>query len=94
LLSINGGYSILELGQEQTPLTNFSVGTANGEGRLDQHINFIAAVSYFLTDWMSVGVTDGFDYHLTNAQDVSGAATPTNLSYIRNQTIVLASVLY
>jgi hypothetical protein len=94
LVTANAGYSLLELGRENAQLTQF----AGKTGRFDQHVDALANVSYFFTDWMSLGVTDRFDWQITNAVDASTvgvAGTPQlNLSYIRNQTVVLASVFY
>lgn len=87
MLNLNVGYSILEFGEEQINLTD------RRTGRVDGHLDALVGISYFFTDWMSVGITNNFDWRSTNASDLSTGA-PVNLSYIRNQTLLLASVLY
>jgi hypothetical protein len=84
-LVINSGYSILEFGEEQLNITTARV------GRLDGHLDFIARLSYYFTDWFSVGIVDNLDWRLTNANDIDRG---TSFAYIRNQTLVLASLSY
>jgi hypothetical protein len=85
LLNVNAGYSILEFGEEQVRLTSQTT------GRLDGHLDAILGISYFFTDWMSVGVNNNLDWRVTNAED---PVARTNFGFFRNQTLVLASLRY
>lgn len=87
MLNVNAGYSILEFGEEQINLTD------RRTGRSDGHLDALVGISYFFTDWMSVGITNNFDWRVTNASDLT-TGIPINLSYIRNQTLLLASLRY
>ena len=76
-------------GEEQLEITDLPSGDSTG--RLDGHLDALASLSYFFTDWFSVGIVDKLDWRLTNATD------PTNgnsFGFLRNQTFVLASVTY
>ncbi|MDP2340143.1 MAG: outer membrane beta-barrel protein [Deltaproteobacteria bacterium] len=91
--SANAGYSVLEFGAEQSSqeLTDAAV------GRLDGHLDAGLRASYFFFDWFSVGISNVTDWRLTNANDVSSVAEggdPLNLGYVRNETLLLASVRY
>lgn len=83
-LNLNAGYSILEFGEEVVPLSD------QPTGRLDGHLDTVAGLTYFFTDWLSLGITDKVDWRVTNADEVGGG----NYGFIRNQTFVLASLAY
>jgi len=85
---VNVGYALLEFGEEQVALTD-RFGSA--EHRFDGQVDANAGISYFFTDWMSVGVVNRFDFRHTNANDPT---TGNNFGFIRNQTYVLASLAY
>jgi hypothetical protein len=87
--SANAGYSIFEFGAEQSsqPLTDAVI------GRLDGHLDAGLQASYFFFDWFSVGISNVTDWRVTNANDVS-SGVPENLGYVRNETLVLASLHY
>lgn len=85
-LNLNAGYSILEFGSEVIPLTT------QRTGRLDGHLDAVAGLTYFFTDWLSLGISDKLDWRVTNAADQ--AAPTSTFSFIRNQTFVLASASY
>lgn len=87
-LAFNGGYSILEFGEEVVPLTD------TPSGRLDGHLDVVAGLTYFFTDWLSLGITDKVDWRVTNANESSGGVVGDNYGFIRNQTFVLASIAY
>lgn len=87
-LGLNAGYSILEFGDEVAggvQLTNQQT------GRLDGNLDVGASASYFFYDWLSAGITNNLDWRMTNAAD---ASTTQNLGYVRNQTLLVASVRY
>lgn len=89
-LNVNMGYSILEFGEEVVQLSDQPV------GRLDGHLDAVAGLTYFFTDWFSIGITDKLDWRVTNADEFSGDPNVTGLNYgfIRNQTFLLASLAY
>lgn len=93
VLSAFAGYSILQFGQEQPLVVNGTpqdITDTEGTDRLDGHLNFRATLSYFILDWLSFGISNDLDWRLTNANDIGG----TNLSYLSNETLVLASLHY
>lgn len=85
LLGVNAGYSILEFGEEQVELSTVRV------GRLDGHLDGVVNLSYFFTDWLSLGISNSLDWRVTNADD---PASRVNFGFIRNQTLLLASARY
>jgi hypothetical protein len=85
-LNVNAGYSILEFGEEQIPLTD------QAQGRLDGHLDAVAGLNYFFTDWLSLGISDKVDWRVTNADDL--VEQGLNFGFIRNQTFILASIAY
>ena len=68
--------------------------TDTPEGRLDGHLDAGLQASYFFFDWFSVGISNVTDWRLTNASDVSDPTDPLNLGYVRNETLLLASLRY
>lgn len=89
-LKLNGGYSALEFGAEQSggvPITD------RATGRFDHHIDGKVALNFYVTRWLSFGINNSTDYRITNAADASGA-TPLNLGFFRNETLVVASARY
>jgi hypothetical protein len=89
-LNVNTGYSILEFGEEIVPLSDQPI------GRLDGHLDAVAGLTYFFTDWFSLGITDKVDWRLTNADEASNDPNVVgqNYGFIRNQTFILASLAY
>jgi hypothetical protein len=88
-LAVNAGYSILAFGDEITPLST------QPTGRLDGHLDAVAGLTYFFTDWLSLGITDKLDWRITNAEEISVDGTAgANYGFLRNQTFMLASVTY
>lgn len=86
-LSANSGYSILEFGEEQTEL---STATTEGFLRLDGHLDVSAALAYYITDWLAVGINDKLDWRVTNAAAPAG----DNYGFVRNQTLVTLAAKY
>lgn len=92
-----GGYSVMNFGRdlsgisdvEQTFLAFISQGS-----RLDGHLDFQLAVTYYLFDWMSVGISNDLDFRLTNTTVRLDTAEDLNLSFVRNQTVGLLSFHY
>ncbi len=94
VIGVNAGYSILQFGTEQ-PLNSLGVLTNRTLGdRLDGHLDANAQVSYFIFDWLSVGVANRLNWRVTNAADVTVPGVQTNLGFIRNETLLLASARY
>ena len=85
-LTLSAGYSLLEFGQEVQPLSTQPV------GRIDGHLDAAAALTYSVTDWLSLGITDKLEWRATNADELAPAAK--NYGFIRNQTFLLASFAY
>ncbi|HJW75999.1 MAG: hypothetical protein A2138_06305 [Deltaproteobacteria bacterium RBG_16_71_12] len=88
-LSANSGYSILEFGVEQTPLSN---ATTEGFLRLDGHMDVAASLAYYFTDWLSVGLVDKLDWRLTNAENPGPDGG--NYGFVRNQTLLTFAAKY
>jgi len=84
---VNGGYSILQFGRDTTSATS-PIFLGQGD-RLDGHLDVNAQLAYHVFEWLSFGVTNNFDWRLTNA-----AFGTTNLSFLRNETLLLASIHY
>lgn len=89
-LRLRAGYAALEFGEEQ-----FGDGqlTDTPVGRFDQAIDGSIALDYHVLRWLSFGVRNTTDWRITNANDVSNGV-PLNLSYFRNETLVVASARY
>jgi hypothetical protein len=86
-LSALVGYSLLQFGDEVTPEALTTAAT----GRLDHHVDTSLALDYHVMKWLSFGLRNGLDVRLTNASDVS---TGTNLGFVRNETLVVATARY
>ena len=89
VLDANAGYGILEFGEEQPTLAGGLTDTP--VGRLDGQLDGNLQLSYYFVDWFSIGIQDRVQWRVTNAAD---ALQGTNFSYLRNETLVLASVWY
>jgi Putative beta-barrel porin 2 len=93
VIGVNAGYSILQFGEEQEIDGQQLTDRIDGD-RLDGHLDANAQVAYFFTDWFSVAVADRVNWRVTNASDITLAAGDTNLGFVRNETLLLASLRY
>ena len=85
-LNMNIGYSVLQFGTEQSSI----VLTDTPEGRMDSHLDGAVEIKYYVFDRLSFGVSNTTAWRTTNANDVTGL----NLGYLRNETLLLASLRY
>lgn len=88
VVSANAGFGLLEFGEEQPVDGEFI--TTVPKGRLDGQLNARAQLRYYLMEWFSFGLTNNLEWRMTPASSVNGG----NLSYLTNETLVLASVHY
>ena len=89
-LKASAGYSALEFGDEVAGGVQI---TDQPTGRFDHHIDGKIGLDFFVTKWLSFGVSNSTDYRITNANDATGA-NPINLGFVRNETLVVASARY
>ncbi len=92
VLGVFAGFSLLQFGQEQPVVIDGNAQTITDNpnlARLDAHTDVGARLSYFMLDWLSFGINNNLDWRATNA--VSGGL---NLSYLSNETMVLATLHY
>lgn len=93
VLGLAAGYGIFQFGEEQPIIVNGQpqdVTDTAGTDRLDGHLDVAARLSYYMFDWLSFGISNKLDWRHTNANDPSGA----NLSFLANETLLLASLHY
>jgi hypothetical protein len=101
-LTGNLAWTLLEYGAEDTGEAICPVDqpqcnqlTDKLTGRVDHMVVFSFRASYYVLPWLSVGVANMLDWRLTNAGTVDAPEAPSvNLSYLRNETMLLASVRY
>jgi hypothetical protein len=98
VLNVGAGYSIVEYGKELAPDQNLTdrndFGQVNGPGnRLDGQLDGQLRLAYFFVDWFSVGINNTLTWRVTNASDVTQNVS-TNLSYFRNETLLVGSIWY
>jgi hypothetical protein len=95
LVNVNAGYSVLLFGRDLTdptaPILPVSQST-----RLDGHLDADIRLAYFLFDWLSFGVSNRLDWRLSNAviRQAAVGGGDVNLSFLRNETLLLATVYY
>ena len=91
-VSLAAAWNLIEYGAEET---GGDALTDRQTGRFDQALSLSARAAYFVLPWLSVGVSNSTDWRITNANDVSAQdAEPLNLSYLRNETMLVASARY
>ena len=86
-LGLQAGYSALQFGDEVTDQQL----TDRQTGRFDQHIDSTVSLDFHVLKWLSLGLRNSTDYRITNA---SVTGTSTNLGFVRNETLVVASARY
>jgi hypothetical protein len=94
VFSAFAAYSLLGFGEEQAvalPGQAPRFLTDQQAGRLDSDLSARANVSYFVLDWLSFGLANTVNWRLTGANDLGSGA---NLSFFRNETLLLASLHY
>ncbi|MFZ9886249.1 MAG: outer membrane beta-barrel protein [Myxococcota bacterium] len=93
VLTAGANFTFLQFGEEQQVIIDGvaqDVTDTEGTDRYDGVLGSRVNLSYFLLDWVSVAVANDFEWRLTNANAVTGG----NLSYLSNETLLLASVHY
>jgi hypothetical protein len=90
-LALRAGYGALEFGEEQAG--NLAL-TDTPIGRFDHAVDGSIALNFHVTRWFAFGIINTTDWRATNASDVSDPITPINLSYFRNETLLIASAKY
>ena len=90
---LNTGYSIIQFGEEQPLESGFSTDRQVAD-RLDGHLDANAQIAYFFVDWFSLAIADRVNWRVTNAADITVPGVNTNLGFIRNETLLLASIRY
>ncbi len=102
-LSGNLSWNVLEYGAEDTgdeaclrnDLEQCNQLTDKVIGRIDNAIAVNVRAFYYVLPWLALGVSNGLDWRLTNANTIAVPGVPgVNLSYLRNETLVLASARY
>lgn len=96
VLGLNSGFSILQFGTEQ-PFGGQNLTTVPGGGnRLDTHLDVRADLAYYMFDWLSFGIVNDLDWRYSNAEssDTFGGGGGVNLSFLSNETLLLASLHY
>ena len=92
--SVNSGFSILEFGPE-SEIAGQPITTVGKDGtRVDGQLDLRANLSYFLLEWLSLGVANNLEWRMTGANAYSPTGDGFNLSYLSNETLLLASVFY
>jgi hypothetical protein len=86
-VSALAGYSLLQFGDEVATQALTTAAT----GRLDHHFDASVALDFHVIKWLSFGLRNNLDLRLTNAADI---ATSTNLGFVRNETLVVATARY
>lgn len=92
LVNLNAGYSVLMFGRDLLDPTAAQLPIAQST-RLDGHLDADLRLAYFLFDWLSFGVSNRLDWRLSNAV-VSSGSGDINLSFLRNETLLLATLYY
>jgi hypothetical protein len=91
-LNLNVGYSVLQFGFEQPVSGQQLTNVANGD-RLDGHLDARISIQYAVVEWFRVGVSNVTDWRLTNAE-IGAGVNATNLSFLRNQSLLTAALSY
>lgn len=94
VLGLFVGYSLLQFGDEQQVVIDGQardITDTTGTDRFDGHLDVGARLSYYMFDWLSFGLANNLDWRHTNAND---AASGANLSFLANETLLLASLHY
>lgn len=87
-------FGLLEFGDEQYS-GQYSF-TTKPTGRLDYNLGTRLELGYSVFEWMSIGIMERFAYRFTDASmvDATSGAVTANLSSMRNELFVIASVRY
>jgi hypothetical protein len=95
LVNLNTGYSVLLFGRDLTDGTAQFLPVSQST-RLDGHLDADLRLAYFLFDWLSFGVSNRLDWRLSNAviRQAAVGGGDVNLSFLRNETLLLATVFY
>ncbi|MBM4282450.1 MAG: hypothetical protein FJ137_17420 [Deltaproteobacteria bacterium] len=96
-------WSLLEYGEESTGVAECGSGAAGQcdqltdtpVGRVDHMVAATVRASYYVLPWLAIGLSNSLDWRVTNAGTVpTEGVDALNLSYLRNETLLLASVRY
>jgi len=89
MLKGNAAYALLAF--DQPTGDQASVTTLGGTSRMDHVIEGNLSASYYIFDWLSVGISDMLQFRLTNAIATDSS---TNLSFLKNLTLISVSAFY
>ena len=91
-VALGAAWNVIEYGAEATGGQQL---TDRQTGRVDHAITANARADYFVLPWLSIGLSNVLDWRITNANDASAEnPAPNNLSFLRNETTLLASARY
>jgi hypothetical protein len=94
-IGLNAGYSLLNFGEEQAGLIpGGGTLTTATKGRTDHRVDGIANLNYYVLDWLAFGLFNRFSSVFTNADAAAANGVLRNLSYVRNETLLVATVRY
>lgn len=102
-VAANVAWNVLEYGAEdtgsaaclQSELEDCAQLTDKVTGRVDHAIVGGITASYFVLPWLSLGVSNNTDWRITNARTVAAEGAPSiDLSFLRNETMLIASARY
>ncbi len=93
---LSAGYSYLQFGRSLFNDIDSDADIRFGQGtRNDHHIDVTADIAFYLTDWMAIGLSNDFDYRMSNklVTDTSGAGL-VDLNFMRDTAMLFIGFYY